>query len=58
MIPKLKHDKRPDRHIEKELKNREDALYRCAVEVEQDEALNSEMKAWDDAVGDGLGFYI
>lgn len=33
----------------------EDPLYLLALEVEQDEALNVEMRDWDGVIGDGLG---
>lgn len=32
----------------------DDPLYRAALEVEQDEALNAEMAEWEVTVGDGL----
>ena len=40
--------------IEKEVEKREKALYECAVAVEQDHALNQEMKDWDETLQDGL----
>ena len=40
--------------IEKEIERREKALYECAVAVEQDNALNQEMKDWDITLQDGL----
>jgi hypothetical protein len=40
--------------IEQEIKKREKALYECALAVENDKALNHEMKEWDETSGDGL----
>lgn len=40
--------------IEQEIERREKSLYACALEVEKDEALNKEMKAWDITVSDGI----
>ena len=40
--------------ITKEIEQREKILYTCALEVEKDNALNKEMKAWDATIGDGL----
>ncbi|MGH8611348.1 MAG: hypothetical protein ACREYF_04670 [Gammaproteobacteria bacterium] len=40
--------------LEHEIKRREEALYRCAVEVEADEALHEEMKDWEVTQGDGI----
>lgn len=40
--------------LEAEINKREDALYRCALEVEADQALNNEMADWEVTVGDGI----
>ncbi len=40
--------------IEREVARREEELYRCACEVEKDEALNAEMAEWDVTSGDGI----
>ena len=40
--------------IERELKRREDKLYKIALLAEQDETLNEEMKNWDITSGDGI----
>jgi hypothetical protein len=40
--------------IAKEVEQREKRLYSCALEVEKDELLNEEMKAWDITINDGL----
>lgn len=40
--------------IEQEIERREKALYECALAVEQDAALQHEMKDWDITTADGL----
>lgn len=40
--------------LEHEIKRREEALYRCALRVEADEALREEMKDWEVTQGDGI----
>lgn len=40
--------------LEKEVEQREQALYRCARDVEADEVLNTEMAKWEITSGDGL----
>lgn len=40
--------------IEQEIAKREKALYECAKAIEQDIALNQEMKDWDVTIQDGL----
>lgn len=40
--------------IEKEVARRERKLYECALAVEQDTALNRDLKDWDATMGDGL----
>lgn len=40
--------------LEKEIKKREQALYECALAVEQDAALREEMTDWDITIDDGL----
>ncbi|MBB71577.1 MAG: hypothetical protein CMF50_04210 [Legionellales bacterium] len=42
------------RLIEKEIERREKALYECALAVENDNALQEEMKDWDITLQDGL----
>lgn len=54
VIPNRQRSKVISQLIEKELKKREEALYRCALEVEKDEALNAEMKEWEVTVADGI----
>ena len=38
----------------RELKKREQELYKCACDVEMDEKLNQEMADWEVTVGDGI----
>ena len=40
--------------LEKEVRRRERELYECALAVEKDEQLRSEMADWDVTVGDGI----
>lgn len=40
--------------LESEIHKREQSLYRCAHEVENDFNLNQEMSDWEETVGDGL----
>lgn len=40
--------------LEKAMSKKEDALYRCALAVENDRMLHEEMKDWDVTVGDGV----
>jgi len=40
--------------LKAEIKRREQALYDCARAVEQDKALNAEMRDWDISTGDGI----
>ncbi len=40
--------------IEKEVTRRERKLYECALALEQDKALNTEMAEWDSTLKDGL----
>jgi len=54
VIPNRQRSKVISQLIEKELIKREEALYRCALEVEKDEALNAEMKEWEVTVADGI----
>jgi metal-responsive CopG/Arc/MetJ family transcriptional regulator len=54
VIPNRQRSKVISQLIEKELKKREVALYRCALEIEKDEALNAEMKEWEVTVTDGI----
>lgn len=53
-IPSRQRSKVIVRLIEKEIEQRERALYECAVAVENDTALNDEMKDWDVTLDDGL----
>jgi hypothetical protein len=40
--------------LEKEVRRRERELYECALAVEQDEQLQTEMADWDGTAGDGI----
>jgi hypothetical protein len=54
IIPHRKRSEVIAKILEEELKRREQELYKCACEVEKDEALNRKMLDWDVAVGDGI----
>ncbi len=53
-IPARRRSKIITALIENELSRQDDYLYQCAVAVEQDETLRSEMKEWDSTLADGL----
>jgi hypothetical protein len=53
-IPPGKRSKVLSELIEKEIERREKALYQCACEVEEDDALNREMEDWNVTIGDGI----
>jgi hypothetical protein len=53
-IPPRQRSKTITHLIEKEIIRREQTLYKCAVAVEKDAALNKEMQEWDITVSDGL----
>jgi hypothetical protein len=40
--------------LENEVKRLEADLYQCALEVENDQAMNSELEEWNTTVGDGI----
>ena len=40
--------------LEKEINRREKELYKCAKDVEADDALNMEMSDWNITAGDGI----
>jgi len=54
VVPDRQRSKFITRVVEEELKKHEEALYQCALKVEQDEALNAEMKEWEVTTGDGI----
>jgi len=54
LIPERKRSKLIVDLVERELAKREEELYRCAVAVERDKALNEEMEDWDAVTGDGI----
>jgi len=53
-IPQKQRSKVIVQLIEKEIEQREKALYECAVAVEQDSELSQEMEDWDVTLRDGL----
>ncbi len=53
-IPARQRSKVIVRLLEKEITKRERALYQCANDVENDDALNDEMQDWDPTISDGL----
>lgn len=54
VIPSRQRSKVITTLIEKEIQQREQKLYECALAVEKDEALNQEMTEWDVTLWDGL----
>lgn len=54
IIPQRQRSKVITHLIEEEIKKRERALYECALAVEKDAALRSEMAEWDVTISDGL----
>lgn len=54
MIPPKQRSKIIAGMLAAEINRREDALYQCACEMEEDNALNSEMRDWEATVGDGI----
>ena len=53
-IPQRQRSKVIVRLLEAEIEKREKALYDCALAVEQDDLLRSEMNDWDLTLQDGL----
>jgi hypothetical protein len=53
-IPDRKRSKTIAQLIEQEVVRREEALYRCATEVEKDQALHRELQDWEVTLQDGL----
>ena len=54
IIPTRQRSKTIVHLLEEEIKKREESLYQCAIAVENDAALNNEMKEWDVTLQDGL----
>ena len=54
IIPPRQRSKVIARLITKEVEERENSLYACALAVEKDEALNKEMAGWNVTISDGL----
>lgn len=40
--------------LEREMSKQDDALYKAALAVEKDRAVNADIKVWDITAGDGL----
>jgi len=53
-IPSRQRSKVISSLIEKEIEDREKTLYSCALKLEKDTLLNSEMEEWDITTNDGL----
>ncbi|HSW93243.1 MAG TPA: hypothetical protein VLJ15_02685 [Gammaproteobacteria bacterium] len=53
-IPQRQRSKVFTHLIEEEVEKRERALYECALAVEKDTILQSEMDEWDVTISDGL----
>jgi hypothetical protein len=54
IVPDRQRSKFISSVVEKELKKREQNLFKCAQKVEQDKELNADMKNWDVTLNDGL----
>ncbi|RUM40008.1 MAG: hypothetical protein DSY80_10950 [Desulfocapsa sp.] len=54
VIPPRQRSKVVAALLQKEVEQREQALYRCACKVEADEDLNREMAEWEPTISDGL----
>jgi len=54
IIPPRQRSKVIARLIAKEVEERENSLYACALAVEKDEALNKEMAGWNVTISDGI----
>ena len=54
VIPPGQRSKVLAKLLEDEVKRRESELYQCALEVEDDQALSTEMEDWNTTIGDGI----
>jgi hypothetical protein len=54
LIPQPEYNQFFIQLLERELQIREQALYRCACEVETDQVLNQEMSEWNVTTADGI----
>ncbi len=54
IIPARQRSKIIAELLETEVNKRENELYKCACDVETDDALNSEMSDWEVTTGDGI----
>lgn len=57
-IPTRQRSKIITHLIEKEIEKRENALYQCAVAVENDATLQAEMLDWEITFNDGFSCYL
>lgn len=53
-IPARQRSRVIARILEAEITKREDALYKCACDVEADHELNNDMLDWEVTAGDGI----
>jgi hypothetical protein len=54
LVPLDQHDQFVARALRKALEQQEQALYECALAVEQDEELNAELDDWQVTITDGI----
>jgi hypothetical protein len=54
LVPLDEHDQFVARALRKALEQQEQALYECALAVEQDEELNAELDDWQVTITDGI----
>jgi hypothetical protein len=54
LVPPDQHDQFVAAALRKALEQQEQALYECALAVEQDEELNAELDGWDVTLSDGI----
>lgn len=54
IVPDRQRSKFISTIVERELKKLERVLFQCALKVEQDKALNADMKDWDVTINDGI----
>lgn len=54
LVPSDQHDEFVAKALREALEQQEQALYECALAVEQDEELNSELDDWKVTLNDGI----
>jgi len=54
LVPRSQRSQLIRKLIKKEIDKREEALYACAVAVENDNTLNKDMESWAATINDGL----